>query len=382
MTAHPLAPRSAPRVLMTLDAVGGVWRYAMDLALGLKRAGYWLAFVGFGPRPSWAQQREARALGAFDWHDAPLDWTVRAAADLSEVPELIAAAAVRHRVDLVQVNVPSQAAGLKVGVPVIAVSHSCVGTWFRAVRDSDLPPDWAWQGDLTRAGLQAASLAVAPTRAHADLLRRVYPGLGRVEVVHNGSAAPARPASGGHRVVAVGRWWDDAKNGALIDAAAPSVDWPIVLLGAMRGPDGQALEVRNVAAPGQVSHAETQSLLRRAGIFVSPSLYEPFGLAVVEAARAGLPLVLSDIGGFRELWDEAALYVPPDDPTALADALNRLARDEGLRRTMGRAATARSLRYTIEAQTRAMRQLYEDLLVPGGAAPDGHDDHKKLRGRA
>jgi glycosyltransferase involved in cell wall biosynthesis len=150
----------------------------------------------------------------------------------------------------------------------------------------------------------------------------------------------------------------------------------------MRGPDGQALEVRNVAAPGQVSHAETQSLLRRAGIFVSPSLYEPFGLAVVEAARAGLPLVLSDIGGFRELWDEAALYVPPDDPTALADALNRLARDEGLRRTMGRAATARSLRYTIEAQTRAMRQLYEDLIVPGGAAPDGHDDHKKLRGRA
>lgn len=382
MTAHPLAPSSAPRLLMTLDAVGGVWRYAMDLALGLRRAGYWLAFIGFGPRPSWAQQREARALGAFDWHDAPLDWTVRAADELSEVPGLIAAAALRHRVDLVQVNVPSQAAGLKVGVPVIAVSHSCVGTWFRAVRGTGLPPDWEWQGALTRAGLQAADLAVAPTRAHADLLRRVYPGLDRIEVVHNGSAAPARPGSGGHRVIAVGRWWDDAKNGRLIDAAAPLVDWPVVLLGAMQGPDGQVLEVRNVAAPGQVSHAETQSLLRRAGIFVSPSLYEPFGLAVVEAARAGLPLVLSDIGGFRELWDEAALFFSPDDPAALAEALNRLARDEGLRRAMGHAAAARSMRYTIDAQTQAMRHLYEELIEPGGAAPDGRNDQKKMRGRA
>ncbi len=48
-------------------------------------------------------------------------------------------------------------------------------------------------------------------------------------------------------------------------------------------------------------------------IFVSTSLYEPFGLAVLEAAQAGCPLVLSDIATFRELWDGAAIFFPPGD---------------------------------------------------------------------
>ena len=57
--------------------------------------------------------------------------------------------------------------------------------------------------------------------------------------------------------------------------------------------------------------------MARAAIFVSSSVYEPFGLAVLEAAGSGAALVLSDIPTFRELWDEAALFAPPGDAAGI-----------------------------------------------------------------
>ena len=58
------------RILMTLDAVGGVWRYAMDLAAELRAAGVSTVFLGFGPGPSERQRHEAEATGVLDWADA------------------------------------------------------------------------------------------------------------------------------------------------------------------------------------------------------------------------------------------------------------------------------------------------------------------------
>ena len=66
----------------------------------------------------------------------------------------------------------------------------------------------------------------------------------------------------------------------------------------------------------------------KASVFASVSRYEPFGLAVLEAAQAGCALVLSDIPTFRELWDGAALFVPPEDPVALAEALRNTLQDD------------------------------------------------------
>ena len=74
-----------------------------------------------------------------------------------------------------------------------------------------------------------------------------------------------------------------------------------------------------------------------AGIVVSASRYEPFGLAALEGARSGAPLVLSDIATYRELWRGAALFFNPQDPDDLARCINRLARDEKLRAEMGLA---------------------------------------------
>jgi glycosyltransferase involved in cell wall biosynthesis len=353
--------RERLRVLMTLDAVGGVWRYAMDLAESLRGRGVGTVFLGFGPPPFPAQRAEAEALGTLDWAGAPLDWLAEGPEALAEVPGLIARAARRHGADLLHLNLPSQAAGLVTDRPVVAVSHSCVATWFRAVRGSGLPPGWEWHGEINAAGLARADAVVAPSRSHADALAACYGPIPTLRVLPNATRASETRAPEKPFVVASGRWWDEGKGGATLDAAAALATWPVRLLGPARGANGTSFATAHAALEGERPHAEAVALMREGAIFASPSLYEPFGLAVAEAARAGRPLVLSDIPTFRELWEGAALFVPPRDPEALAAALNRLAADPAERQRLGDAARARSRRFTPEAQAGAMLDLYETL---------------------
>src|SRR3546814_4918927 len=71
--------------------------------------------------------------------------------------------------------------------------------------------------------------------------------------------------------------------------------------------------------------------LGRATFFALPARYEPFGLAVLEAALSGCALVLGDIPTLRELWDGVAAFVPPGDIEALEDVLTQLIADPDLR---------------------------------------------------
>lgn len=362
------------RILLTIDCVGGVWRYGLDLARGLADLGIETVFAGFGPPPDREQRREAEALGDVHWCGLPLDWQVGRADELDRVPGTIAALATATGAELIQVNAPSQAAGLSAhlaaDVPVVAVSHSCVTSWFRAVRGSALPAGWEWHGPLNAAGLARADAIVAPSRSHANLLTRCYPGIGAIEVVPNASRswpAPARQRQ--PFAYAAARWWDEGKNAACIDAAAALTEWPIIAAGANIGPQGQRLDFRHAEHRGEIAHAEVRRLAAKASIFVSPSIYEPFGLAALEAARAGAALVLADIPTYRELWDGAAVFADPADPEAFAAALNDLARAPDRRHACAARARFRCAEWTVQSQAAAMADLYSRLAAP--AAPMG-----------
>lgn len=359
-----LSLRSAPglRLLMTVDAVGGVWRYAMDLAEALRLSGIETVFAGFGPRPSDRQSREAEEIGRLVWCEAPLDWMVEQEEELQPVPAILRDLVRQERVDLLHLNLPSQAVDLDLPVPVVVVSHSCVGSWFRAVRGQDVPPAWRWQMDRNARGFAAADLVLSPSRSHAELLRRVYGPIARLEVVCN--ASPVPPSSGDRQdmVFAAGRWWDEGKNGAVLDAAAAETAWPVVMAGATLGPNGQHLALRHAQGRAEMSHGDVLDHMHRAAIFVSPSLYEPFGLAALEAARCGCALVLADIATYRELWEGAALFADPREPSVFAGAINRLAGDAGLRRHLAVRALEASKRFTVEAQSGALVDLYRRLL--------------------
>src|SRR5881227_3519415 len=112
-----------------------------------------------------------------------------------------------------------------------------------------------------------------------------------------------------------------------LDAAAAGLPWPVYVAGETEGPDGSAAVASAVKLLGSIARAELRGWMARASIFAAPALYEPFGLGVLEAARSGCALVLSDIASFRELWDGCAEFVDPRDPGALASALRRLASD-------------------------------------------------------
>jgi len=355
---------TGPRVLMTLDAVGGVWRYALDLALGLRARGAEIVLAGLGPEPSSEQRAEAQAVGPLEWGAAPLDWMADGPEALAPVAPWLDGLAARHDVDLLHLNLPTQAVGLSGGLPVVTVSHSCLATWFAAVRQAPVPSDMDWHRGLTAQGLAAADLLVVPTRAHGDAVARIYAGLPPVAVVPNASQAALPLGPRRAEVTAVGRWWDDGKNGAILDAAAAGVAWPVTMIGATQGPNGAAITLHHARSLGSMSHNRTLGHVCRTGILCAPSLYEPFGLAILEAARAATPLVLADIPTFRELWQDAAVFFDPRDPAALAAALNALAQDGQLRAQLGQAACQRANRYLPQQQTAAMMRLYDGLVAP------------------
>lgn len=354
------------RILMTLDAVGGVWRYAMDLAQGMAPHGVRFLFVGMGPQPGAAQRAEAEALGELVWLDTPLDWTTEDEAALDALPKALAPLA--RDVDLIHLNVPSQAAGLSTDKPLVVVSHSCVVTWFSAVKGEPCPPAWSWQYRRNLSGLSNADVIVAPSRSHARAMEACYGPLPALKVVHNASSEPHQSGTEKENFVfAGGRWWDEGKNAALLNAMAPLVDWPVRLAGALEGPSGQSVTLTHAQALGSLPAEAAREEMDKAAIVVSPSLYEPFGLVPLEAAAAGAALVLADIPTYRELWDGCALFADPRDPRAFAQAVNSLIADPGLRNGLAASARRRSADFTLCAQSEAMWDLYCALALDTAA---------------
>ena len=348
----------ARRIMLTTDAVGGVWRYCLELAAGLTARDADVLLVSMGPRPSPEQRAEAEAVCALRATDLPLDWLAEAPAQLAESARRLAGFAAEWGADSVHLHAPALVPDARWPAPVVAVAHSCVGTWWRAVRGNQpMPPDLAWRARLTGIGLRTADAAIAPSRALARDLAECY-GLSRpIHAIHNGRRAnPAVPDRGGFALTA-GRLWDEAKNIRTLDEAAARCAFHIRAAGPCAGPNGAMIACRTLRLLGRLDEAALARAYASARVFVSVARYEPFGLAVLEAAQSGCALVLSDIPTFRELWDGAALFVDPDDPDAVARALDTAMREPRLADT----ARDRADVYSADAMTAATLRLHAAL---------------------
>src|SRR5262249_47674646 len=109
--------------------------------------------------------------------------------------------------------------------------------------------------------------------------------------------------------------------------------------------------------------ATYRAVVRRALAFVLPSEWEAFGLVLLEAMAAGVPIVATSVGAIPEVLGggAAGLIVPYDDPSSLAGALERLAHDAELRERLVVAATARVEGLTWDRSAAAMRTVYGEL---------------------
>jgi glycosyltransferase involved in cell wall biosynthesis len=187
-----------------------------------------------------------------------------------------------------------------------------------------------------------------------DALRRLY-GLGsgaRASVIPNGLRDRFAPAAKEPFVLAAGRMWDEAKGLDALEQAAPRCAWPVRVAGA--DPDSSSA----VEPLGRLEPAAMRACMESAAIFAHPARYEPFGLAPLEAGLAGAALVLGDLPSLREVWADAAVYVPPGDGDALAEALQRLIARPGLRDEMARRALRRARSYGAERMARAYLAEY------------------------
>lgn len=109
--------------------------------------------------------------------------------------------------------------------------------------------------------------------------------------------------------------------------------------------------------------ADIWPYLARSDVFVLPSLYEPLGIAAMEAMAAGLPVIATATGGLVELVQEGitGYLVPPGDPESLALKIRHLLNDGSLRRAMGERAREESVEMTMEKTVEAYLDLYVRL---------------------
>lgn len=355
---------AARRLLITTDAVGGVWQYTLDLVSALRPLNWDCVIVTLGPRLRPALRDAAHGLATLIETDLPLDWlaggpdeVIACGSHMSELSRTLG-------VDVVQLNQPALAARAQFSCPVITVLHSCVASWWASVETAPMPSNFVWQRDLVGQGLRESNRRICPSRALAAQAFSLYDVV--CDVVHNGrepNRRPRRPPS--PFALTAGRLWDRGKDIATFERAAARSHLPFQAAGPIEGPGGERISLEGIEHLGSLEADALADILGGRPIFVSTARYEPFGLAVLEAAQAGCPLVLSDIPSFRELWNGDALFVAPGDPDGFARAVERLYVDAPLRARFGERAARRAGRYTTQAMARRMASHYADALAVG-----------------
>ncbi len=216
-------------------------------------------------------------------------------------------------------------------------------------------------------------------RARASQLRWLP---GEYEVIPNGVLVPESAPAGDreHRIVFAGRQeprkglqvllraWPEIRRRTGLRLTVAGAD-PLavrLLLTRLRVPDD------GIDIAGFLSQEDLTTALLGAKALVAPSLgQESFGMVVTRAFACALPVVASDIPGYREVLDPAAsVPVPPGDVAALVDAVCGLVADEPSRERMGQAARELAIeRYSWPGIARRLVEIYEQVTgIVGGEA--------------
>src|SRR5579871_4857982 len=337
-------------VLMTADTMGGVWTFALALARALQPPDVHVTLAPMGEWMTHDQRSEARKVPNLEVFESRfrLEWMESPWDDVRRAGEWLLGLEQRLRPDVVHLNGYAHG-GLEWRSPCMITAHSCVLSWWKAVRGEPIPAEWGRYQAHVQAGLQAASLVAAPTRAMLATLEDNYGPLRHKHVIPNARDLNRfAPGDKDRCILAAGRLWDEAKNMAAVDEVAPQLPWPVYLAGEDRHPNGSVCKRQSVKLLGRLNTAQMAHWYGRASIFCHPARYEPFGLCVLEAALSGCALVLGDIASLRENWEDAALFVPPDDRVALKQALLELINDEQLRAVRAAKACAQAITFTPE----------------------------------
>jgi glycosyltransferase involved in cell wall biosynthesis len=224
--------------------------------------------------------------------------------------------------------------------------------------------------------LREAAVVLAPSRQTADdLVRLAGVAAGRVRLVPLG-VPPAPPAEGrppGGRYVLYSGAIEPHKNPVLAVRAIAQAPEGVRLV--MAGPwsRGRLARLRAEAARcgaagrvdwlGYLSPGRLAAARAGARAVLVPSLAEGFGLPLLEALAAGVPVLASDTPVLREAGGEAATYLPPHDPGAWAAAIGRLAGDDGSRDELAERGRRQAARFSWDETARRTVAAYREALA-------------------
>jgi glycosyltransferase involved in cell wall biosynthesis len=151
---------------------------------------------------------------------------------------------------------------------------------------------------------------------------------------------------------------------------ASSGSWTLVVVGARKLRQSPvAATVRrlglepHVHVTGYVAEEDLPALYSGADLFVFPSLYEGFGLPVLEAMACGTPVVTSAVSSLPEVAGDAALLVDPFDVDALTTAMRRVLEDPALTSSLRERGQARAAQFSWERTARETLAVYEEVLA-------------------
>lgn len=351
------------RILMTSDAAGGVGSHATQLASALRTRGHAVFLAVFDPAAAAGRDEDSAVLPyRLEWMGANSDANL--AAEIRHSRWALAALSRSWQAQIVHANQFAFVACTP-RLPSLLSVHSDLWSWWRGVH-GHWPPGGIyhnWYRRLVAQGLQLADAVVAPTHAVLGDLRCAYGFTGGHTVPHGTAGQPAGPKASPPFAVWLGRIWDEAKQFDLLRQAELAM--PVLAAGdathPVRGPaTGLPSQVRCL---GHLARGQARALLADASVLISTSRYEPFGLAVLEAAHAGCALLLNDIPSFREVWGTSACYFVRDDAASLGRCLQKLAQQPDYRASLAAAAIERARRlYAPEPMAAAYERLYRGLL--------------------
>lgn len=240
---------------------------------------------------------------------------------------------------------------------------------------------------LRRVTARARCILVPSESTRDDLVERIPATAPRVRVVPEGVGAPfgtgapdGRPAGASPYLLCVGNrkphknLATSVEAFAILRAERPSLrlviagrsyaGWERVLARAEELGVGRAVVQRD-----EVSDAELRGLYAGCEALLFPSLYEGFGLPVLEAMACGAPVVASDRSSLPEVVGDAGLLVDPLDPDAIADAVRRLWSDPELRCGLIRRGRERAARFSWDATARLTLDALHGVATGGTRSP-------------
>lgn len=260
-------------------------------------------------------------------------------------------------------------------VPLVVTPHSDVGGPSVAKRFLN----WA----VPPVTLRRAQRVIAVTPGEALLLRRLGVAPGRIRTIPNGVdlrefPSPRAPNSPRDQasILFVGRCYPRQKGLEYLIRSLALMEQPRKICLRIVGEDwggvpslrllSKSLGVeQQVEFSGRLSRAELIRSYLSADVFVLPSLFEPFGIVLLEAMAAGLPIVASRVGGVPDVVEDGrtGILVEPGNAQALCQALEFLISNPPLRQRMGEAGRRRAAKYSWDIVIPRIREVYEEAIT-------------------